>query len=154
MVGDDDGGTGGELGEGPEFARDTRVVDFGQAAPVAELLGEFARADPLPADKTVRFRTIKGPGQDRVSEMTRPAVVLGRVNGIADIVVDDEAASRYHACITHRDGKFLLIDMGSTNGTFVNRRPIAQHELEPGDKIRIGITVLEFEVVPRQGARR
>jgi len=130
----------------PEFARETRIVDFGQNLPIPEMLNRLASGEPLPDDIVVRFRTVKGPGQERVTQMTKPIVILGRVEGIADVVVDDEAASRYHACVTYREGKFILTDMGSTNGTFVNRRPVAEVVLKPGDQIRIGVTVLSFEV--------
>jgi hypothetical protein len=134
----------------PEFARETRVVDFGQSVPLPEMLDRMSTGDPLPADVTVRFRTLKGPGQDRITVMAKPIVILGRVEGIADVVVDDEAASRYHACVTHRGGKFTLTDMGSTNGTFVNRRPVGEVVLKNNDQIRIGITVLAFEVLPKK----
>ncbi|MFC1611899.1 FHA domain-containing protein [Myxococcota bacterium] len=134
----------------PEFARETRVVDFGQNVPLPEMLDRLSSGDPLPDDVQVHFRTIKGPGEDRTTEMTKPIVILGRVEGIADVVVDDEAASRYHAFVTHRNGEFVLTDMGSTNGTFVNRRPVAEAPLGHEDQIRIGVTVLSFEIIPKK----
>jgi hypothetical protein len=135
-----------EVEDGPDFARETRIVDFGQAVPMNEMMDRLTSGDPLPAGVEVRFRTIKGPGQQKVTEMRKPIVILGRVEDVADVVVDDEAASRYHASVTHRGGKFILTDMGSTNGTFVNRKPVRELELKNGDQIRIGITVLAFEV--------
>ncbi len=140
----------GEDGNTPEYARETRVVDFGQTVPVPEILNRLASGDPVPDTLEVVFRTIKGPGRERITEMLKPIVILGRVEGIADVVVDDEAASRYHACVSHRDGAFVLTDMGSTNGTFVNRRPVAEVTLEHQDQIRIGVTVLSFEIQPRR----
>ncbi len=133
------------ISEGPDFARDTRIVDFGQALPSGEMLNRLTSGDPLPADVEVRFRTIKGPGQNAVVMMKKPIVILGRVEDIADVLVADESASRYHACVTHQGGKFFLTDMDSTNGTFVNRKPVREVELKHGDQIRIGITVLVFE---------
>ncbi len=146
MTGDDDADD--PIGEGPEFARETRIVDFGQSVPLPEMLDRLAAGDALPSDVVIRFRTVKGPGEERITVMDKSIVILGRVEGIADVVVDDEAASRYHACVTYRGGKFVLTDMGSTNGTFVNRKRVGDIELRHGDQIRIGITVLSFEVIP------
>ena len=132
--------------EGPDFARETRVVDFGQDVPAPEMTDRLTSGDPLPPAWRVRFRSVKGPGEQRLTEMNKPIVILGRVEDVADVVVEDEAASRYHASVTHHGGKFILTDMGSTNGTFVNRKPVHEVELRHGDQIRIGITVLVFEV--------
>lgn len=74
----------------------------------------------------------------------KPAVILGR--GVAtDITIWDIRASRAHARIDAREGRFILSDLASSNGTFVNdRRLKGPHELSPGDVIRIGSTTLEF----------
>ncbi|MBI5508292.1 MAG: FHA domain-containing protein [Deltaproteobacteria bacterium] len=133
-------------GDGPDFAIDTRVVDFGQNLPKPEGGAAVTSGDPIPAGLRVGFRTLKGPGDSRVTPMRKPIVILGRVEDVADVVVDDEAASRYHASVSYRGGKFVLTDMGSTNGTFVNRKPVREVELKHGDQIRIGITVLAFEI--------
>jgi pSer/pThr/pTyr-binding forkhead associated (FHA) protein len=65
---------------------------------------------------------------------------------------DPEAkVSRRHARITFSDGKYLLEDLGSTNGTFVNRgkrlTPGARQPLNDGDEIIVGKTFLRFRVV-------
>ena len=70
-------------------------------------------------------------------------VYLGR--GVeCEIQLDDEAASRRHAAIHCDDEGFLLVDLHSTNGTFVNNKQIKQHRLLAGDKIRIGTHVLKY----------
>jgi hypothetical protein len=69
-----------------------------------------------------------------------------------DLDADDPEAkvSRRHARITHRDGKYFLEDLGSTNGTFVNRgkRLLPGHlqPLQDGDEIIVGKTFLRFHV--------
>ena len=68
-----------------------------------------------------------------------PTIILGRdENG--DVVVDDPTVSRKHAEILPADGGCRLRDLGSKNGTFVNRRNIraAEHRLNDGDEIRLG----------------
>ncbi|HEY8184828.1 MAG TPA: FHA domain-containing protein [Pyrinomonadaceae bacterium] len=70
-----------------------------------------------------------------------------------DLDSDDPEAkvSRRHARITFSDGKYLLEDLGSTNGTFVNRgkrlTPGARQPLNDGDEIIVGKTFLRFRVV-------
>jgi hypothetical protein len=61
-----------------------------------------------------------------------------------DVVVDDPGASRQHATIRRTDAGFVLTDLGSTNGTLVNDRPVQEHLLEDGDRVTIGETTLEF----------
>lgn len=57
---------------------------------------------------------------------------------------DDLRVSRTHAQITNRDGQWLLIDLGSKNGTFVNARSVSTHPLRDGDEIRIGGSNWQF----------
>jgi hypothetical protein len=70
-----------------------------------------------------------------------------------DLDSDDPEAkvSRRHARITLSDGKYQLEDLGSTNGTFVNRGkrlpPGTRHTLNDGDEIIVGKTFLRFHVV-------
>ena len=69
--------------------------------------------------------------------------VLGR-SGDADIVIDDSYASDFHFRIGRQDGKIMLSDLGSTNGTYVNgRRVTAPTSLTRGDSVQIGKTVFE-----------
>jgi hypothetical protein len=70
-----------------------------------------------------------------------------------DLDSDDPEAkvSRRHARITLNDGKYVLEDLGSTNGTFVNRgkrlSPGTRQPLNDGDEIIVGKTFLRFHVV-------
>ena len=71
--------------------------------------------------------------------------LIGRL-GQSDILVDDSSVSREHAMIERRDGRFVLEDLKSTNGTFVNGEFVDVCVLNHGDKIRIGNTVLQLIV--------
>ena len=71
--------------------------------------------------------------------------LIGRL-GQSDILIDDSSVSREHAMIERRDGRFVLEDLKSTNGTFVNGEFVDVRVLTHGDKIRIGNTVLQFIV--------
>src|SRR5512145_3534165 len=69
-------------------------------------------------------------------------VVLGREEGL-DIVLQDPESSRRHSRISWQGGRYVIEDMGSTNGTFVNGLQITTpRPLNPGDSIMIGQTTL------------
>jgi hypothetical protein len=55
-----------------------------------------------------------------------------------DIVLGEASISRRHAQLRFRDGRWILQDLCSTNGTFVNGDPVGRCELRPGDRILIG----------------
>ena len=62
-----------------------------------------------------------------------------------EIFLDDVTVSRKHAVLTERDGGFFIEDLGSLNGTFVNRRRIeTATRLENGDELQIGKYRLAF----------
>lgn len=61
-----------------------------------------------------------------------------------DIPIPDPGLSRHHAEISTENGHFILTDLGSTNGTFVNGKRIAEKPLKDGDKIDIGKVSLVF----------
>jgi pSer/pThr/pTyr-binding forkhead associated (FHA) protein len=79
----------------------------------------------------------------RTIPLTQPEITIGRLPE-CEIVVDDPGASRQHARIRRTDAGFVLVDLGSTNGTLLNDAPIQEQVLENGDRITIGQTVLEF----------
>lgn len=65
----------------------------------------------------------------------------------AEITVRDQAVSSRHASISYREGKFSIVDLDSTNGTFLNdnAEQIARAELMDNDVIRVGETTLKFK---------
>src|SRR3981081_976220 len=64
-----------------------------------------------------------------------------------DLRLNDGSVSRYHAFLRRVDGRYLLSDVGSQNGTFVNdRRVHGPSALDSGDRIRAGTTELTFHL--------
>ncbi len=62
-----------------------------------------------------------------------------------EIRLDDTYVSQMHARLFGKNGKWYVEDLGSTNGTFVNDQKLAAPaQIEPGDRIRVGTTVLEL----------
>jgi pSer/pThr/pTyr-binding forkhead associated (FHA) protein len=62
----------------------------------------------------------------------------------SDVFLDDVTVSRDHALVVKRGGDFYLDDLGSLNGTYVNRRRIESHKLADGDELQIGKYKLSF----------
>jgi hypothetical protein len=62
----------------------------------------------------------------------------------SDIFLDDVTVSRDHSLLVRRGGDLYLDDLGSLNGSYVNRRRIESHRLEDGDELQIGKYKLTF----------
>ena len=72
------------------------------------------------------------------------AVVLGRLPTCA-IPIQEASVSREHAKIFLRDDRYLLVDLNSANGTFVNGKRVTRAELADGDEVTLGSARLVFE---------
>jgi hypothetical protein len=92
----------------------------------------------------LKLKVVEGPQADAELGGSLPCV-LGRKD--ADIVINDPMVSKRHAAIQIINGKLLLVDLHSTNGTTLNNEPVTQRELKQGDRIGIGQTVLLVESV-------
>jgi pSer/pThr/pTyr-binding forkhead associated (FHA) protein len=62
----------------------------------------------------------------------------------SDVFLDDVTVSRDHALLVKRGGDYYLDDLGSLNGTYVNRHRIESHRLEDGDELQVGKFKLTF----------
>ena len=100
-------------------------------------------SEPEPKPDEGRLIQIDRGKPGKVFELTKDRVIIGRLPE-SDVSVNDPGVSRRHAEIRRQDGNFLLVDLGSTNGTRVNEAPIGERVLEEGDRITVGRTVLEF----------
>lgn len=90
-------------------------------------------------------RLIVSSGRQVVAEVSlnRPRMVLGRDNS-CDISLDSRYVSRYQNLFMETTDGWVLIDLGSTNGCFVNGRRVREHRLRDGDLIAIGHHQLRF----------
>lgn len=134
--------------EEKRFAGESRVhvecvqchSNFGVNAP--------ADGPHLPADQTVALAVIEGPARGQVFRLTKARNVLGRSG--ADIVLYDPEVSRKHCMIEVHGSSATLVDLGTTNGTFVAGKSIKTYELENLSKFRIGATTLLFTVTDKK----
>jgi len=78
--------------------------------------------------------------------LDRLQVTLGRARD-SDIILDTPQVSRYHARIVLRYGQFVLQDLGSTHGSFVNGEPVQECVLRSGDRLSLGGLDLFYEEV-------
>ena len=102
-------------------------------------------AAPVPNAGAVRARLVN-LGDNRAYDLATARLVLGR-DRKSDIVVDDINASRTHAELRFEpQGVWVLTDLGSTNGTYVNGAEITSQPLRGGDRITIGMTNFAFSV--------
>jgi len=73
---------------------------------------------------------------------------IGRSPRKADILVDDEKVSGEHARLNHKEGQFMILDLLSSNGTWVNGEQISNPTpLKENDEIRIGDTVFVLKTL-------
>jgi pilus assembly protein CpaF len=85
-------------------------------------------------------------GAERREAFETSEITVGRVQG-NDLMLQKGNVSKRHARLLYRDGRFIVTDLNSTNGTYVNRRRIAQATIvREGDKIYIGDFVLRIEL--------
>lgn len=109
---------------------DSRERDRGDISPRREPLGRPSLI-VLVDDEAVKTVPIDG------------RVRIGRLAD-NDLVIPDPGVSRHHAEVVEDGGRYLIRDLGSTNGTLVNGSPVTTHRLQDGDRIAFGRSVVEF----------
>jgi pSer/pThr/pTyr-binding forkhead associated (FHA) protein len=105
----------------PRTPREKRKASGPRALRVVEPEGERGRAFPLADELTV-----------------------GRAAG-CHVTLDDTFVSQLHARVFRRDGAWYVEDLGSTNGTYLNRSKVSgPMAMKPGDRLQVGSVVLEL----------
>jgi hypothetical protein len=129
--------------------RENEAGDEPTEAPSPTLVERMNRTEEY-LEKTVTLRerpvlTItRGPGLGQVFELGgRSATSIGRAKA-NEVVVEDVSVSSEHCRIRPEEGRLVLHDLRSTNGTFVNERRVSRHVLMEGDVLKIGETSLLF----------
>ncbi len=89
------------------------------------------------------LRVGSGPEAGREFQLVQGKMVIGR-HASNHVVLGDPNVSRRHAAVVYERGGYNLVDLGSTNGTFVNDKAATRHRLRNGDRIRLGQTDIVF----------
>ena len=86
---------------------------------------------------------VDGPARGKKFTLNKNSLTVGKREG-NDVVVPDKTVSRNHIEIEYTADSFILKDLDSTNGTFLNGSRVKHAYLSPGDLIRVGNTTMEF----------
>ena len=92
----------------------------------------------------------RGPNAGTRFLLDQTVTSAGRHPG-SDIFLDDVTVSRRHAEFRRENGEFQVVDIGSLNGTYLNRKPVQSEVLANGDEIQIGKCRLVFLTRPTTG---
>src|ERR1044072_721071 len=84
-----------------------------------------------------RLAAISGKHKGAIFALNEESLVIGRETG-ANLCIADASVSRRHSKIEKKDDGFVITDLESLNGTFVNDVPVRSRLLEHGDRVRIG----------------
>ena len=97
-----------------------------------------------PASRSAASLVVHADDMERTVQLSRDVMTIGRLPD-CDIVLRDKGASRRHAQLK-RDGAgtWTITDLGTTNGTKLNGATVQGRELDDGDRISIGSTLLVF----------
>lgn len=99
-------------------------------------------APPKGRRNPARLVLLEGLGPASV-DLVAPETLLGR-DPACHVTIPDGSVSHRHARLYHSDGEWYVEDLGSTNGTYHNERPLSHPVVvRPGDKLAIGRSVLE-----------
>jgi diguanylate cyclase (GGDEF)-like protein len=97
---------------------------------------------PKPAGKPCLI-VISGPGLGERRELGEHDLEIGRSEACT-LYINSDQVSRRHASVLRIAGQYVVTDLGSTNGTYVNESKIKTSGLKDGDQIRIGKTVIKY----------
>jgi pSer/pThr/pTyr-binding forkhead associated (FHA) protein len=99
----------------------------------------------------ISYRTSDGLRQEFKLQDDCP-LTIGRSQE-ADIPIVDDKVSRLHCGIRYENDEYVLKDLGSRNGTYLNEVKIERHPIHIGDKIRVGSAILKIEKEMTKGTQ-
>jgi predicted Zn finger-like uncharacterized protein len=94
----------------------------------------------LPTEFKLSLAVIAGPDAGRIFPIEKPRITIGRED--VDLALEDPEISRHHAAIQISGDEFTLVDLGSSNGTFVGDQQIAEAPLENQAEFTVGGSTL------------
>ena len=130
------------------FIGQPEPADAAESSTATYRIDETGELVPVEIEDVVRqgAALIVRAGGGRVGEsfpLEGDRITIGR-RPDSEVFLDDVTVSRDHALIVRRSGEYHLDDLGSLNGTYVNRRRIESHHLADGDELQVGKYKLTF----------
>jgi pSer/pThr/pTyr-binding forkhead associated (FHA) protein len=92
-----------------------------------------------------RLIAVRGPLKGSILVLPEGDYTIGRQSS-NNLCLEDHAVSRQHCVIKRSGGSYIVNDLESRNGTFVNGTAVTEQRLGPGDEIRIGASVFLYLV--------
>ncbi|HEY81107.1 MAG TPA: FHA domain-containing protein [Caldilineae bacterium] len=114
------------------------------SAPTVALPAAAEAARPIPLQPTFRLIAASGPDKGKQFDVYKEDILIGRHPTLADVRLSDPTVSARHARIRRQNGEFLLIDLGSANGSYLNGKRVQETALRDQDLLRLGATTLIF----------
>lgn len=108
-----------------------------------QLLSLGDRKEDLISQRSCRLEIKAGPDKGRKLKLTKDLVRIGKKED-CELRISDKTVSRNHVEIKQVENAYLLRDLGSTNGTYINDTQVKEAYLAPGDIITLGNTNIEF----------
>jgi pSer/pThr/pTyr-binding forkhead associated (FHA) protein len=128
------------------IARAIRVIYLDLVGPRAPQRAAVQASSPAPRRKRAQPRELvvtEAEGIARTYPMAEEPLQIGRSEA-CQVILQDTYASQMHARVFPKDGEWFVEDLGSTNGTYLNRAKVSHPSpVGAGDEIRIGKTSLE-----------
>ena len=123
----------GGAGNGPRDTTKENALSRHKSSPLSQNLR-------LPAGKKLSLAVISGADSGKNFPIDKPRVVIGRTG--SDVALSDAEISRAHAALEVEDDDVTLVDLGSTNGTYVNGSRVEKAPLENYGEFEVGGTTL------------
>lgn len=97
-----------------------------------------------PVSQEAHMRMVRGPQVGITFPLTKDIVTIGR-NPSSDIFLNDMTVSREHAHVEREGEAYVIRDLHSFNGVWINNKTVDAHVLRPGDYVQIGKYDFVFE---------
>jgi hypothetical protein len=127
----------GRLGTDTFSRRVDEALHSGSRDQLKGLTADLPATSPARLQRLRAWLTPRSLGLPHADELAHARLLIGRSGG-CQLVLADDTVSRRHAELFVEEGRWLLRDLGSSNGTYLNGRRIVEAEVRPGDVVHLG----------------
>jgi DNA-binding NtrC family response regulator len=138
-----------EIGTNPGPAAEFGAEPRGESPGHTLVLGQVNTVTTVKLHKC-KLQVVSGPDEGRSVVTDKERLRVGSQPQNDLVLVEDRAASRHHFEIQYTERGYLLVDLNSTNGTFLDGRRIERAYLSPSSQIRAGSSVITFAPIDEE----